>query len=504
MFKDKMKSVIGLHAANKNEIKDNIIAKMGSEPVNVTPKHYLKKALTTYAAFLIAVVLAGGGIVIVAEAAEYNRAVSYLTEQGVSIENMTRNEVIALYNSVRKTLSVSSDVSSDIYSVVLSDIPSEPDNISSDVPSKPENVSSDNPIPSVESTVSVNSNEDHEEYGKQISKTADESLFLFKRTEEENNIYTVCLYDESSDTYEILDQSTVATADDPYELGFFTDNWRNNNDTCYFYLNNFENRIGYYVRSTKKTGFLPIDDPDMARIVYFTPQMQYSRFSNLYTLGDRICWIETNYTVGEEEDTIYIYDPEAEVKTMLFKTDGVRWIDGVLTTDEELYVKTAKITDLSCDMEDFDPLGDLYYYNGNSEKMIMVAKDICYFTLDDGVPYIRRTEDGELEKLVPPVIQVEIYTLPLGRYEITYTTEEKINAVTSFFEDINTEKVVDEDPGQRDGMAIIVTLKYADGSEKEITVIDNYIRVDGEGWERMTSYSDDDLKSIIDRYPTDE
>lgn len=96
MFKDKMKSVIGLHAANKDEIKDNIIAKIGSEPVNVTPKPYLKHILTACVAFLMGTFLTVSTVIAV-EAAEYNRAVTYLTEQGISIENMTRDEIKSAY-----------------------------------------------------------------------------------------------------------------------------------------------------------------------------------------------------------------------------------------------------------------------------------------------------------------------------------------------------------------------------------------------------------------------
>lgn len=102
------------------------------------------------------------------------------------------------------------------------------------------------------------------------------------------------------------------------------------------------------------------------------------------------------------------------------------------------------------------------------------------------------------------VTQVEIYSFPSAEaYTRTYTTAKKINAVTAFFDDITTEKVVDEDPGIMYGMSLTVTLKFADGSEKAITVFGSYIRVHGEEWEEITKYPEDDLESIIERYPTD-
>lgn len=135
MFERKMKAVCKEHMADKNEIKDNIIAQISTEPVKSTPKSYLKKALTTYAAFLITVVLVGGGIVVAAEAAEYNKAVSYLTEQGISIENMTRNEVKETYYKVVQDRAayissvtsndISSDASSDASSDTSSDVSSD-------------------------------------------------------------------------------------------------------------------------------------------------------------------------------------------------------------------------------------------------------------------------------------------------------------------------------------------------------------------------------------------
>lgn len=510
MFKDKMKSVLGAYTANKDEIKENVISKIGTKSVAPSQRSPLKKALTTYAAFLITVILISGGIVVAAEAAEYNKAVTYLTAQGISIEDMTRREVITLYRSERRSASASSDTFSDMHSVILSDIPSKPDTVTSDASSATESPSSVASTPPVESNSSVNSEEPVSGFGDLLMASADGSLFYYQKTEGENYIYTVCLYDKINGTYEILDRSTVAISDDPYEHGFFTDHWYSDKFDVYFYLNYFENRIGYFIRSTKKTGFLPIDDPEMAHTVYFTPQMQYSRFNNLYVIGNSICWIETNYTVGEEEDTVYIYDPETEAKTMLFKSSYGKWIDAISTTSEELYIKTAMITEQSCDMEGYDPTGDLYYYNSSDGRLIMIAKDIYYFTLDNGEVYVKNTEDSELEKLVPldpkTVVRVRIY--PYAHISATvknYTTDEKINVITSVFDDIATEKITDDDPDPEEynGTAMSITFYCADGSEKEIYVLDDYICIDDGDWEKMTSYSESDIQSIIANLPTD-
>lgn len=295
------------------------------------------------------------------------------------------------------SIGVSSElVSSQLIFDVSSDVTSD---VSSDIPSEPETIPSEKNTPPVESAVSVNSEESHEEYGKQINKTQDGMLYAFKKTEAEKNIFTICFYNEQNDTYEVLDQTSVEPSEEwGAKYGIFTDNW-DYDPTWHYFYNYIEKRIGFYVCSTGKRGFLPIDDPDMTYTTYFTSQMQYARFDNPCLLGDRICWVETDYTAGEEEDTLYIYDPEADTKTMLYKSDGVRWIDRYWVTGEEMYVKTVKITELSCNMEDWDPMGDLLYYDG--EKMTTLAEDICDFKLDENdIPFIKKTEEGnEWEKI---------------------------------------------------------------------------------------------------------
>lgn len=299
----------------------------------------------------------------------------------------TGNSSLEISSQLTPSQTVTSETSSDVSLPVSSDVSSD-------------KISSESSAPQVQSTVSVNSDIIHDEYGKQVDKTKDGSLRLFKKAEGSKNIYTVCLYDKDGDTYEKLDQSAVNASEDT-GYAFFTDWWGVDSDG-YFFLNDQKNTIGYYVCSTGKTGILPIDDPMMNRTVYFMTQMQDGRFVNPWGIKDRICWVETDYTWDKEVDKLYIYDPETDTKTLLYQSDGARWMDKYWVMGDKMYFKTVCIhhpgeTQDNPYFHYWDPEGDLYYYDG--ENVTVVAENICYFKLDDGVPYIRKTENSEWEKL---------------------------------------------------------------------------------------------------------
>lgn len=113
MFKDKMKAAVSQYAPNKDMLKDIVLEQMSSPAVK-TGTFKLRYILTSCLALVL--IAAAGGVAIVAEAAEYNRAVEFFEENGLSTEGLSRNELKTVYKDIsQKTFSskITADVLND-------------------------------------------------------------------------------------------------------------------------------------------------------------------------------------------------------------------------------------------------------------------------------------------------------------------------------------------------------------------------------------------------------
>lgn len=100
MLRSRIKSAFASHINDKEDIRSRVLERVAHDGATVTrPAPRVRPVIAVCFALLV-LAGAGGGIAIAVEAAEYNEAVSYLAEQGISIEGMSRDDVKSLYREI--------------------------------------------------------------------------------------------------------------------------------------------------------------------------------------------------------------------------------------------------------------------------------------------------------------------------------------------------------------------------------------------------------------------